>query len=135
MGINWDTLRVLLPFAQFKKCEELPWRSVILLKASACNFTKSNTLSWVFFAFFKSFQWYQIAQSITIFHCQFNFPKWRHMVEAYWLIKCQACHHIETSQLICRANRLAGFCMMATLAFSELRPDGALLRKELRDED
>ena len=30
-------------------------------------------------------------------------------------------HHIETSQLICSANQLTGFDMMATLAFIELR--------------
>ena len=36
------------------------------------------------------------------------------------LIKCQSCHHIETSHLICRANQLTGFYMMATLAFNEL---------------
>ena len=31
----------------------------------ACNFTKSNTLSWVFFMFFKLYQRYQIAQRTT----------------------------------------------------------------------
>ena len=31
----------------------------------ACNFTKSNTPSWVFFTFFKLYEWYQIAQGIT----------------------------------------------------------------------
>ena len=36
------------------------------------------------------------------------------------LIKCQGCHHIEPSQLICRVNQLTGFYMMATLAFNEL---------------
>ena len=30
------------------------------------------------------------------------------------------CDHIEISQLICRANELTGFYMMATLAFNEL---------------
>ena len=29
--------------------------------------------------------------------------------------------HTETSQLICRPNQLAGFYMMATLAFNELK--------------
>ena len=32
----------------------------------------------------------------------------------------QSCHHIETSQLICRANQLTGFYMMVTYAFNEL---------------
>ena len=36
------------------------------------------------------------------------------------LIKHQSCHHIETSQLICRANQLTGLYMMLTLAFNEL---------------
>ena len=31
----------------------------------ACNFTKINTPSWVFFTFFKSYKWYQIAQRTT----------------------------------------------------------------------
>ena len=35
-------------------------------------------------------------------------------------IKCQSDHHIETSQLICRAKQLTGLCMLATLAFNEL---------------
>ena len=35
--------------------------------------------------------------------------------------KRQSCHHIESSQLICRANRLTGFYMMGTLAFNELK--------------
>ena len=42
-------------------------------------------------------------------------------VVSFKLIKCQSCHHIETNQLICRANQLGGFFMMATLAFNELR--------------
>ena len=33
--------------------------------ASACNFTKSNVPSWVFFTFFKFHKWYKIAQSIS----------------------------------------------------------------------
>ena len=32
----------------------------------------------------------------------------------------QSCYHIETSQLICKANQLTGFYMMETLAFDEL---------------
>ena len=36
------------------------------------------------------------------------------------LIKRQSFHHTETSQLICRANQLTGFYMMATLLFNEL---------------
>ena len=36
------------------------------------------------------------------------------------LIKRLSCHHIETDQLICFANQLTGFYMIATLAFNEL---------------
>ena len=39
----------------------------------------------------------------------------------HYLIKRQSCYHIETSQLICSANQLTGFYMMATLVFNELR--------------
>ena len=35
-------------------------------------------------------------------------------------MKRQSCHHIETSQLICSANQLTGFYLMAFLAFNEL---------------
>ena len=36
---------------------------------------------------------------------------------------------METSQLICRANQLPGFYMMATLAFNELMLECSLLEK------
>ena len=35
-------------------------------------------------------------------------------------MKRQSFYHIETSLLICSANQLTGFCMMAFLAFNEL---------------
>ena len=35
-------------------------------------------------------------------------------------LKCQCYPHIETSQLICCANKLTGFYMRATLAFNGL---------------
>ena len=38
---------------------------LVKLQASACNFTKSNTPLWVFFTFFKLYEWYQIAQRTT----------------------------------------------------------------------
>ena len=34
-------------------------------EAEASNFTKSNTSPRVFFKFFKLYEWYKIAQSIT----------------------------------------------------------------------
>ena len=38
---------------------------LIKLQTEACNFTKINTPPWVFFAFFKLYRWYQIAQRTT----------------------------------------------------------------------
>ena len=67
-----DTLRDLVPFALYKKCEKNSWRSVSLSKvakvvlAKAWNFNKGNTPSWVFFTFFKLYKWSQIDQGITI---------------------------------------------------------------------
>ena len=34
-------------------------------EALACDFTKSNTVLWVFFKFFKLYKWYEIAQSVS----------------------------------------------------------------------
>ena len=31
----------------------------------ACNFTKTSTTAWVFFTFFKLYEWDQIAQRTT----------------------------------------------------------------------
>ena len=56
-----DALHNLVPFLQFKKRENTHGGMLSL----ACTFTKSNTLPWVFFMFFKLYKWYQIAQSIT----------------------------------------------------------------------
>ena len=40
---------------------------LVKLQASACNFTKNNTLPWVFFTLLKLYEWYQIAQSATYY--------------------------------------------------------------------
>ena len=40
----------------------------------ACNFTRSNTLPWVFFTFSKFYSWYQIAQRITYLGCHQYIP-------------------------------------------------------------
>ena len=48
---------------------------LVKLQAEACNFTKINIPPWVFFAFFKLYKWYQIAQRITyvnIFRIMFS---------------------------------------------------------------
>ena len=61
-----DALCDLVAFAQFKKRENTYGGVLLLVKlqTSACNFTKSNILPWVFFTSFKLNKWYQFAQSI-----------------------------------------------------------------------
>ena len=56
-------------FEQSKKREKHPWSgdTFVKLKVEASNFTKNNTLPWVFFTFFKLYKWYQIAQSIAYY--------------------------------------------------------------------
>ena len=39
--------------------------TLVKLQAKACNFTKVNTPPWLFFTFFKLYEWYQIAQHTT----------------------------------------------------------------------
>ena len=56
----WDALRDLVVFVQFKEREKHTWRSITI-----CNYTKINTLPWVFFTFFKLYKCYQIDEPIT----------------------------------------------------------------------
>ena len=66
MNKHSDTLQQLVLFVQFKKREKHPLRNVTFRKVPDFrSFTKSNTPPWVYFKFFKSYVWYQIAQSIT----------------------------------------------------------------------
>ena len=51
----YGALRDLVPFVQSKKRGKHPWRSV----------TKIYTPPWVFFTFFKLYNWYQIVQRNT----------------------------------------------------------------------
>ena len=67
-GTICDVLHDLVPFAQFKKSENHPWKSVTfskIVKLKACNFTKSNIPPWVFFTFIKLYKWHPIAKRIT----------------------------------------------------------------------
>ena len=56
---NWDALRNLVPFMQFKKRVKHPWKSV--------TFSRSVTLvlKATLLRVFKLYKWYQIAQYIT----------------------------------------------------------------------
>ena len=46
---------------------------LVKLQANACNFTRSKTPPWVFFTFFKLYEWHQIAQSTTKYCVWGNF--------------------------------------------------------------
>ena len=53
--------------AIYKTVKDTPGGVLHLIKlwASACKFTKSNTLLWFFFTFFELNKWYQITQSVS----------------------------------------------------------------------
>ena len=65
--LSRDALRDLVPFAQFKNVKNTHGGVLLLVwfQALACNFTKSNTPSWVFFKFLKLYKWYELVQLIT----------------------------------------------------------------------
>ena len=62
LGIKCDTLRNLVPFVQIKNREKQRWGSGTFLKFGGCE---RSTTPWVFFMFFKLYEWYKIVQSIT----------------------------------------------------------------------
>ena len=51
---EWSILSILIEIWSY-------W----LFFLQACSFTKSNTLPWAFFTFFKLHEWYQIVKNIT----------------------------------------------------------------------
>ena len=65
-----DTLCEMVPFVQFKKGEQKPWRSVTYSKVAGwmkpATLPKLTLLQGYFFTFFKLYKWYQIAQSIKV---------------------------------------------------------------------
>ena len=65
------------------------------LNCTACNFTKSNILSWVFITFFKLYKWYLTAQ--------------------------RASYKNQSIDFQCSANKLSSFYIMIKLALSGLR--------------
>ena len=48
-----DALRNLVPLVQLEHREKHSWMSVTFSEAAGVSVTKSNTLPWVFFTFFK----------------------------------------------------------------------------------
>ena len=58
-NLIWDALRNSVRFAQFKKREKHPWRSVTFSKVAGYYKLK------VFFTFFKLYKWYWIVQRIS----------------------------------------------------------------------
>ena len=68
MGSVCDVLCDLVQFAQFKKREKHPWRSVTFSKVAgfqAATLLKVTLLHGFFFMFLKLYKWYQIAQRTT----------------------------------------------------------------------
>ena len=61
--------RDLVAFAQFKKREKHPWRSVTFSKV--VGLTKSNTPPWEFSTFFKLYKWYHIVHRLLTRLCIF----------------------------------------------------------------
>ena len=69
---NWHYYYVMLyaiwyHLKNFKNVKNTHGRVLLVVKlqASACNFTKSNTSSWVIlYIFLKLYKWYKIAQSV-----------------------------------------------------------------------
>ena len=46
---------------------------------SACNFTKRNNPSWLFFTFSNLCKWYEIAQSVSYEWPYFRLTYWKHL--------------------------------------------------------
>ena len=63
---------------------------LVKLQAGACNFTKINTPSWVFFRFFKLHKWYQIAQHTTHMNIQASNAQF-----SYSIFGFDVCAHIS----------------------------------------
>ena len=82
-------LRDLVPFVQFKKRENIHGGVLTLVKfqASVYNFSKINTLPWVFFAFLKLYKWYQIAQRATLVFLFFVLCVHMIVLHVAWIIK------------------------------------------------
>ena len=83
-------MRCFWGFGTHKKNLKKTYGRVLLLVQfqAACNFTRSNTPLWVFFAFFKLHKWYQIMQRITWKHrisCTRNYERNIHYLPALWL--------------------------------------------------
>ena len=98
--VEWND--ELIESIEIKKCMNMKWFSrfgvictilngevflLLTLQTLACNFTKINTPSSVFFTFFKLCKWYQIAERIRYdLYCCVLLPifkqKWRKLWSA-----------------------------------------------------
>ena len=94
----------LVPFVLFKKREKHPWRSGNF--STVAGFTKSNTLPWVFFTFFKLHKWYQIAESITLYY--------RNALNKQTLIIMKFIRYNDYSKIFINKKRLKGLRISVT---------------------
>ena len=72
---------------------------LVKLQAEACNFTKINTLSWVFFTFFKLYKWYQIVQCTTDYGCFEDITKEHNVKSCTNRRICKVCNDKQPTAL------------------------------------
>ena len=80
----------------------------------ACNFTKSNTPPWVFFACFKLYKWHQIVQRITnkVILLFMNLAK---TIFQQQQSKRNIIHNLKNQTAICRLKNLTAICRLKNL--------------------
>ena len=82
---------------------------LVKLQALACNFTRINAPSWVFFTFLKLYKWYQIAQWTT-YKIKFTLVYWISILT--WYTACILWRFIATDvldiQMIYIAEKVLG---------------------------
>ena len=143
-GNNWNNSYTSEPRSSFSSRTPSRFASKQISRQNSIDWTKeyeSKTCQWSihtsrkyqknlsFFGGFTSYKMEILSKNGLIsprLHFELVKPQKEDVIEGQlkdlrnWLIKRQSCHHTETSQLIWRANELASFHMMETLAFNEL---------------
>ena len=99
------------------------------------NFAKSTEKNLCWSSFLINLQigdpQYYLKETLTqLFPCKFGqvfkntFLILLYILSYYFSLNAKSCLHIETSQLICRANQLTDFYMIGATAFNPLMPGG-----------
>ena len=75
---------------------------LVKLQAEAWNFTKNNTIPWVFLTFLKFCEWYQISQSITYVLCiTCGKGKWQTIMK-----KSATCYQFENAIKVIKSRAI-----------------------------